>query len=116
MSNIRPPEPGLESERFRLARLVRAAALGIPGVAGTDLGPSGLCVTSERGQRLEGVLCVAAGGGGYDVTLRLICGLVPLEALAEQVRQRVRSAAAGGGPELRRVDVQIADVLEWTVR
>lgn len=112
MSTIQPASSDLESERFRLARAVRAAVLGVPGVVGTDVGPSGVCVTSERGERLEGILCMAAAGGAYDVTLRLVCSLVPLEALAEQVRDSARQAADAGQPQLGRIDVQVADVVE----
>ena len=55
------------SERFRLARLARGVALQVPGVVGADTGSMGLCITVGGGERLEGVTCVAAAGGGYDV-------------------------------------------------
>ena len=70
---------------MRLARLARDAALRVPGVIGTDAGPSGVVITEGAQQRLEGVLCVATKDGGYDVTLRLVCGLVPLLALGDAV-------------------------------
>ncbi len=100
--------PAVGSERFRLARLAREASLRVPGVAGTDIGPSGLCVTVSGGQRAEGVMCVAARGGGYEVTLRLVCELVSLPQLGEQVKATVTRAATRAGIALESVSVQVA--------
>jgi hypothetical protein len=91
-ANLRPAQAG--SDRVRLARLARDAALRVPGVAGTDAGRTGRFVTVGDGQHLPGVLCVA-GTGGYDVSLRLVCELVPLAELGERVRAAVRRSAAG---------------------
>lgn len=82
------------SERVRLARLARDAALRVPGVAGADAGPDGRFVTVGDGQRLAGVMCVASTGG-YDVSLRLVCELVPFVELGKSVRTAVRRATAG---------------------
>lgn len=93
--NPRPPRSVLAgSERVRLARLARDAALRIPGVAGTDGGPSGRFVTVGDGQRVAGVTCVACADG-YEVALRLVCELVPLAELGERVRAAVQRSAAG---------------------
>ncbi len=40
------------------------------------------------GERLEGVTCIAAPEGGYEVSLCLIADLVALYPLAERVRRR----------------------------
>ena len=58
---------------------------------------------ADGGERLEGVSCIAAPGGGYDVSLRLVCDLVPLHPLGELVRAAVGRAAATAGIELERV-------------
>jgi hypothetical protein len=101
-----PPVAG--SERFRLARLARDAALRVPGVLGTDTGPMGLFVTVDGGQRVEGVMCMATSGDGYEVSLRLVCALVPLLTLGELVRTAVRRTAALAGIELESVSVHVA--------
>ena len=100
------------SERFRLARLARDAALAVPGVVGTDTGPIGMMITVGAGERLEGVLCVATRDGGYEVTLRLICRMVPLPALSDAVRAAVTRAAAGAGIALDSFNVHIAAIEE----
>jgi len=96
------------SERFRLARLTRDAALRVPGVLDTDTGPMGLFVTVDGAQRVEGVMCMATSGDGYEVSLRLVCALVPLLALGELVRAAVRRTAAVAGIELESVSVHVA--------
>ncbi len=96
------------SERFRLARLAREAALRVPGVVGTDTGSMGLFVAVGDGERLEGVICAATKDGGYDVSLRLVCELVPLLALAEQVKVSVKHTAARAGIALAGVSVHVA--------
>jgi hypothetical protein len=98
------------SPRFRLARLARDTALRVPGVMRADAGPAGLFVTTGEGERLEGVTCVAASGGGYEVSLRLVCGMVPLLRLADQVRATVSSSAARAGIAVTSVTVHITDL------
>ena len=105
-----PTAPG--SPRVRLARLAGDAALRVPGVAATDSGPTGLYVTVGGGQRVQGVRCVAAGSGDYEVSLRLCCELVPLPALGEAVRASVTRAATAAGIAVGEVNVLIADVVE----
>jgi hypothetical protein len=100
------------SERVRLARLARAAALRMPGVASVDAGPTGLFFTAGGGERLDGVTCVAASGGGYDVSLRLRCELVPLHELADAVKTAVSHDASLAGIALADVSVLITDVVE----
>jgi hypothetical protein len=104
------PPPIIESQRFRLARLAREAALTVPGVVGTDPGPLGLFVTVGGGQRLEGVICAATSTGSYDISLRLTCGMVPLLPLGDSVRAAVGAVAAAQRVSLERVTVHIADV------
>jgi hypothetical protein len=106
-----------ESDRVRLARTALAAALGVPGVAGVDSGADGAFVTETgRGERLPGVTCVAAPGGGYDVSLRLIGGLVALHPLGDQVRTAVMRASALAGVAVGAVSVHFAEIApagEW---
>jgi hypothetical protein len=102
----------VESERFRLARLARAAALAVPGVLDAAAGPGGLFVTVERDERVEGVLCAATHEGGYEVTLRLICELVPLLELSERVSAAVGHAATVARLPLDGVHVHVAAVDE----
>lgn len=98
------------SERVRLARLTRRVALGVPGVVGTDAGPDGRWATLDGAHRLEGVTCIAAPGGGYEVGLRLVCGLVPLHALGAAVRDAVAGAARSARLPVERIDVTIVSV------
>ncbi len=100
------------SERLRLARLARDAALHVPGVVSTDTGPTGLFVTVGGGERLEGVICAATKDGGYQVSLRLECELVPLLALGEQVKSAVSRSALVAGIALDSVDVLVAALVE----
>ena len=68
-----------ESERVRLARAARQAALTVRGVRAMDAGPAGTFVTGAGdGERLVGVTCIAAPEGGYEVSLSLVVGLVRL--------------------------------------
>jgi hypothetical protein len=102
--------PG-ESERVRLARAARDAALRVPGVVGADAGPLGAFMTGAGdGERLEGVTCVAAPGDGYDVSLRLVCALVALQPLGERVRAAVGKAAASARIKLESVSVHVAEL------
>lgn len=100
------------SERFRLARLARDAALRIPAVTGTDTGPIGTFLTVGGGERVEGVLCIATKDGGYEVSMQLTCLPVPLEALGEQIRAAVTRSAQLAKIPLERVNVHIAGLTE----
>lgn len=80
------------SPRVRLARLALETALSVPGVVAGDPGPGRLRVTADGpAELLRGVSVTAEPGGSYAVDLCLIAGLVPLEALADEVRRKVRS-------------------------
>jgi hypothetical protein len=103
----------MESDRVRLARAARQAALAIPGVRGTDVGAAGTFMTGAgHGERLEGVTCVAASHGGYEVSLRLIAGLVALHPLGERVQAAVVRVANCAAIELAGVSVHFADLAE----
>lgn len=105
------PQAAIESQRIRLARAARTAALLVAGVLGTDAGPSGAFVTqAPDGELLAGVSCVAAATGGYDVSLRLVAGLVALQPLGERVRVAVSTAARIARIELGSVSVHFAEV------
>ena len=107
-ATITPPP---ESERLRIAGMAHATALGIRGVRRTDPGSAGEFATVENSGRVAGVMCAAAAGGGYDASLRLVCELVPLHELCEQVRTAVKERASSAGLNLRRVDVHVTDVV-----
>jgi hypothetical protein len=98
-------EPGhVESDRVRLARAARQAALTVPGVRAADAGPAGTCVTGAGGgERLVGVTCIAASDGGYEVSLCLVADLVALHPLGERVRASVHRVATFAG-------IAVADV------
>lgn len=82
------------------------------GVVGTDAGPSGMFITVDGAQRLEGVLCVASQPGGYDITLGLVCKMVPLMALSQQVQAAVKRVADRAEIRLDDVSVHIAAINE----
>lgn len=100
------------SERVRLARVARDAALQVPGVVDTDSGPMGRFITVGGGQRLGGVTCIAAQDGGFDVSLRLRCAMVPLPELLARVQLAVRQLASQAGLRVATLDVLVADVVE----
>jgi hypothetical protein len=78
-----------------------------------DAGRTGRHATvTGSGEYLPGVICAAAGGGGYAVSLQLVCAPVPLVALAERVRAGVRSAAAKANvaDELASISVHFSDI------
>ena len=100
-----------ESDRVRLARGARQAALAIRGVRAMDAGVAGTFMTEAGdGERLEGVTCITAPEGGYEVCLRLIVGLVALQPLAERVRAAVVRVARFAGIELASVNVDLVDL------
>ncbi len=76
-----------------------------------DAGTAGMFVTGDgAGGRLEGVMCIAAPEGGYEVSVRLVAGLVSLHPLGERVRAAVVRAARLAGIELAGVSVHFADL------
>src|SRR6185312_9690318 len=83
------PQVG-ESVRVRVARAALQAALAMPGVLGSDSGPSRGRVTADPASGpLIGVLGTAQSDGRSAVDLSLVADMVPLPALAEEVRARV---------------------------
>lgn len=112
--NVLPPvfPTAVESERVRLALLARGAALSVPGVVSADAGPTGLFTTAGGDEPVEGVMCVAAPEGGYDVSLRLACLLVPLPALGQRVQSAVEAVGRRAGISVASVSVYIAEVID----
>ena len=100
------------SPRVALARRAREAALGVAGVAELDSGVAGQFLTAGGGERVPGVTCVVAPEGGYDVSLRLVCDLVPLRAVADRVRAAVQEAGVDARVAVQSVTILISDVTE----
>jgi hypothetical protein len=112
VSSDRPQEG--RSVRVRAAWAALQAALDVPGVLGSDSGPSGGWVTVDPAfGPLIGVLATAQSDGRYAVDLSLVAGMVPLPALAEEVRARVRKRVDGEelGDVLGAVNVEFAHVV-----
>jgi hypothetical protein len=108
---------GDESERVALARLALTAALAQPGVVGAQAGAGLPRVTSTRsGGLLSGVAVSAAAGGRYEVDLRLVAELVPLDQLADRVRARLATAAKRKGLAalLGAVNIEFVDLAAAT--
>lgn len=101
------------SARLLLARLALRAASEVPSVLGTDSGPQRLRVVADPPELLRGVSVTAEGDGRYAVDLCLVAGMVPLHALAEDVRERVRSYAKRERleSELGTINVEFATVM-----
>ena len=106
------PIPLPASDRLRLATLVRDTALTVTGVDGLDAGPTRTFVTAGAGEIVGGVNCVAAPEGGYDVSLQLVCELVPLHPLADRVRAAIKAAASDERLIAQSVTIRITDVVE----
>jgi hypothetical protein len=105
-----------ESERVRLARAARQTALAVRGVSAADAGPAKLFFTEAGdGTRLDGVTCIAVSSDGYEVSLRLVAGLVPLKPLGERVQAAVLRVAHIAGIDVVRVSVLFVDVTEGVV-
>jgi len=107
------PEAG-QSVRVRVARSALQAALEVPGVLGSDSGPSGRRVTADPASGpLIGVLATSQSDGRYAADLSLVADMVPLPALAEEVRARVRKRVDGEqlGDVLGAVNVEFAYVV-----
>jgi uncharacterized alkaline shock family protein YloU len=101
------------SARVPLARLALRAASEVPGVLGSDPGPQGLRVVADPPELLRGVSVTAEVDGRYAVDLCLVAGMVPLHALADEVRDRVRRRAERERleTELGTVNVEFAMVM-----
>jgi hypothetical protein len=88
--------------------------LEVPGVLGSDSGPSGARVTADPvSGALIGVLATAQSDGRYAVDLSLVADMVPLPALAEKVRAHVRKRVDGEelGTVLGAVNVEFASIV-----
>lgn len=81
-------------------------------MVGMDAGPMGLMVTEGGGERLDGVTCVATRNGGYEVSLGVVCELVPLLAVGERIKTGVGRAAATAGIALESVSVHVAEIVD----
>jgi hypothetical protein len=117
VNTVSPPLLGGPSPRVRLAQLARETALATPGVVDLDSGPTGTFCTVGAGHRIGGVTCSTAPGGGFDLSLRLVCELVPLHAVADRVRAGIEAAATEAGTAgqpliVKSVTILIADVAE----
>jgi uncharacterized alkaline shock family protein YloU len=102
------------SVRVRVARAALQAALEVPGVLGSDSGSSRGRVTADPDSGpLIGVLVTAQSDGRYAVDLSLVADMVPLPALAEEVRARVRRRVGDEelGDVLGVVNVEFASVV-----
>lgn len=101
------------SDRVRLARTALSAALAVPEIVRGDAGRVPRRVTVDGEERLEGVLAIAEPDGRYGIDLRLVAELVPLHALAADVRASVRRAAAKAGLEasLGAIDIEFGGLL-----
>jgi hypothetical protein len=109
-----PPLQASASTRVRLARLAVRAALTVPGVLAAEAGRHPARVTpDEPAGLIRGAAVIAQAGGRYSVDLRLVARVVPLVALADEVRRRVAATARLEGLEhlLGTVDVEFARVL-----
>jgi hypothetical protein len=111
--SVAPAPAAVPSPRVQLARVALDAALTTSGVVRGDAGPNGTCVTGDGAGTLPGVSVVAAPGGRYEVSLRLVAELVPLLELGARVAERVRAGAAGAGlaDRMGELRVQWGDVL-----
>ena len=111
MADATQTAPG-PSDRVRLAQLSAQAAVHVDGVAGLDSGPAGVFSTVGGTTRVGGVTCASAPGGGYDVSLRLVCALVDLHAVADRVRDAVQTIGAEANIEVAAISIVIADVTD----
>ncbi len=103
-----------QSVRVRVARAALQAALDVPGVLGSDSGPSRGRVTADPDSGpLIGVLVTAQSDGRYAVDLSLVADLVPLPALGEEVRARASRRVGDEelGDVLGVVNVEFASVV-----
>lgn len=98
--------------RMRIARAALDAALSVDGVVRPHAGPAGLLASHGGGEHVPGAVASPADGGRVDVDLHLVVRAVPLDELAERVRDAVgrEAAGAGLGDALGAVNVRFADV------
>lgn len=95
------------SVELALARLVLAAAVGVPGVAGISRGRFAVARTSGLGgEAVEGVQLTPMAGG-WRVEVHLIVHPAPIPALADAVRAAVAAATARAGARVAAVDIWV---------
>lgn len=92
--------------------IVLAAASALTEVDGV-VGPSPAYGTPLGGGQIPGVVCMAAAGGGYDVTVYVTALPVPLKPLGERVMTQIVGAveAAGFDQDLADVRVVVLDIV-----
>ena len=86
----------VSTQRSRLARVALEAATALPEVAAGVRGRQRVWATADAGEILDGVVATARPDRRFDVELHLVAAwpFGSLFALADQVRARVRRAAA----------------------
>jgi hypothetical protein len=99
VSADRPASTGaclVGTPRSRLARVALEAATALPEVAAGVRGRQRVWATADAGEILEGVVATARPDARFDVELHLVAQwpFGSLFAVADQVRTRVRRAAA----------------------
>jgi len=92
----------------RVARAAREAVLGVDGVVDVTAGPLGRRITPDRNDAVAGVVATALPDGGYELALHLVAQPLPLHALADRVRQEVRTGLAEVLPEVGIGPVSVA--------
>jgi hypothetical protein len=106
----------ISSPRSRLARAALEAAIALPQIAVGVRGAQRVWATVDAGEILEGVVATARPDSRFDVDLHLVARwpFGSLFALGDQVRTRVRGAAARAGLDgiLGAVTVRFEDVLD----
>jgi len=104
----------VSTPRARLARVALQAATALPEVAFGVRGRQRVWATADAGEILEGVVATARPDARFDVELHLVAQwpFGSLFALADQVRTRVRRAAALVGLDgiLGQITVAFEDV------
>ena len=101
------PQVAEPTDRMLMARAALDAALAEAGVMHGHDGGDGRYATPVDAERLPGVVVVAERGGRYSVDLYLTAALVPLEPLADRIRQGVEAGVASIGLEERLGDVNV---------
>ncbi len=71
-------------------------------------------MTAGAGQRVDGVVVTALPDGTYELSVHLVCALVPLPPLAERVRTAVLevTAAAALGEAVGPVHVHVEEIAD----
>lgn len=104
---------GQTTPRATLARLAHEAALGAGGVVALDDQRPLASTAAEGGERVRGIWCVAEPSGRYELHVYITVRPVPIPALAERIRRRVRAAARRQGlaKEVGAIEVVVVDIV-----